>query len=267
MPLTDNPLNAYRGALDAFPLRFGVSSFVWPASYIENVTRLKGIFAEVQLLSYESQEKSPISDDELRQLAALKDGAFSYSLHLPGPSGLTAPGGNGEAAIIKAMEAFAPVGVGNYVLHLEQNGRHDLPLAAKRLERILKTTGVAPEHICVENTIGTPFPPVWDAVKGLGVSICFDIGHHMYEKGNPLAFIDSYGGRIRMCHIHGVADRDHRPLSAMPEETLASVLSAVADCRLAGSVIIENFSVADVAESVRCLVHGANRFFPAPVRA
>lgn len=267
MPFTDNPLNAYRGALDALPVQFGVSSFVWPAGYVENVTRLKGIFAEVQLLSYESQEKSPISDDELRQLAALKDGNFSYSLHLPGPSGLTAPDGNGEAAIIKAIAAFAPVGIGNYVLHLEQNGHHDLPLAAKRLERILKTTGVAPERICVENTVGTPFAPAWDAVKGLGVSICFDIGHEIFEKGDPLAFINTYGGRIRMCHIHGVADRDHRPLSALPEETLTAVLSAVADCKLAGAVIIENFSVTDVVESVRCLVHGASRFFPMLARA
>lgn len=266
MPFADNPLDAYHGALDAFPVRFGVSSFVWPAGYAENVKRLKGVFAEVQLLAYESLDKSPVSDDELRQLAALKDDDFSYSLHLPAPSGLTAPGGGCEAAIIKAIDTFAPAGIGNYVLHMEQNGHFDLPLAAKRLERILKKTGVAPEHICVENTIGTPFAPVWDAVKGLGVSVCFDIGHHLYEKGDPIAFIDAYGHRIRMCHIHGVADRDHRPLSALPEETLTAVLSAVAGCKPAGAVIIENFSVGDVMESVRCLAHGARRFFCDPVK-
>ncbi len=267
MPFAGNPLHAYRGALDAYPVRFGVSSFVWPAGYAENVTRLKGIFAEVQLLAYESQDKSPISGDELRQLAALKDGGFSYSLHLPSPSRLTASGGDGEAVIIKAIETFAPAGIGNYVLHMEQTGCFDLPLAAKRLERILKKTGVAPEHICVENTIGTPFTPVWAAVKGLGVSVCFDIGHHLYEKGDPLAFIDTYGQHIRMCHIHGVAERDHRPLSAIPEETLTAVLAAVADCKPAGAVIIENFSVGDVVESVRCLAHGARRLLPREVRA
>lgn len=267
MPFADNPLTAYRGALDAYPVRFGVSSFVWPASYVENVTRLKGVFAEVQLLAYEPMDTSMISDDELRQLAALKDSTLSYSLHLPIPGGLTMPGGDAEAAIIKTMETFAPAGIGNYVLHLEQNGRHDLPLAAERLERILKTTGVAPERICVENTIGTPFAPAWNAVKGLGVSICFDIGHEIYEKGDPLAFIDAHGHRIRMCHIHGVSDRDHRPLSALPETTLAAILSAVADCKPQGAVIIENFSVPDVVESVRCLALGASRFFPAPVHA
>lgn len=262
MPFADNPLEAYRGALDAYPVRFGVSSFIWPAGYAENAARLKGVFAEVQLLAYEPPDMSPVGDDELRQLAALKDGGFSYSLHLPVPSGITAPGG-GEEAIIKTIKTFAPAGIGNYVLHMEHNGRADLPLAAKRLERILNKTGVAPERICVENTIGTPFAPAWDAVKGLGVSICFDIGHHLYEKQNPLHFIDAYGQRIRMCHIHGVAERDHRPLSAIPEETLAAVLSAVADCRPAGAVIIENFSVGDVAESVRCLAHGARRFITA----
>ena len=266
MPFADNPLDAYKGALDAFPVRFGVSSFVWPAGYAENVKRLKGVFAEVQLLAYEPMERSPVSDDELRQLAALKDDGFSYSLHLPAPSGLTAPGGESEAAIIKVIETFAPAGIGNHVLHMERNGHFDLQLAAKRLERILKKTGVAPEHICVENIIGTPFAPVWEAVKGLGVSICFDIGHHIYEKGQPLAFIDTYGQHIRMCHIHGVADRDHRPLSALPEETLTAVLSAVAECKPAGAVIIENFSVGDVVESVRCLTHGARRFLKEPVQ-
>ncbi len=262
MPFADNPLEAYRGALDAYPVRIGVSSFVWPAGYAENVKRLKGIFAEVQLLAYEPVDTSPVSDDEVRQLAALRDGGLSYSLHLPVPSGLASPGNNAEEAIIKTIRTFAPAGIGSYVLHMEQNRHNDLPLAAARLERILKKTGVSPEHVCVENTIGTPFAPVWEAVERLGVSVCFDIGHHMFEKGDPLDFIDTYGGRIRMCHIHGVAERDHRPLSAIPEETLAAVLSAVADRQPAGAVIIENFSLADVAESVRCLVHGTRHLLP-----
>ncbi len=254
MDINDNPLEKFRGRFDNLGIKVGVSSYVWPAGYSDNVRRLKGIVGEVQLLAYEPMEKSPVSDAEIAILGELKTGGISYSLHLPVPTGMALPGGTPEAAVAGVISRFKPLGIASYVLHVEKNGgTFDTRLAAERIARILQTTGVEPKTMCVENLIGTPFNEVWDSVEDLGVSLCFDIGHLLCEGGDPLSFMEMYGKHMRMAHIHGVAERDHRPLWHIPPELFGNIIKKLAGLKLEGAMIIENFSLEDIAQSLECL--------------
>jgi len=261
MDMNDNPLEKFRGKLGGFGIKVGVSSYVWPAGYSENVRRLSGIVGEVQLLAYEPMEKSPVSDEEIETLGKLKTGGMSYSLHLPAPTGLATPGGRPETAVAGVINRFRPLGICNYVLHVEKNGgAFDAALAAERIAQILDATGVAAETICVENLVGTPYRELWDAVEHTGVSICFDIGHLLYEGGDPMDFMNRYGARIRMAHIHGIADRDHRPLWHIPEELFGDIIGKLVELKPRGAMIIENFSLEDITQSLECLTQRIPHF-------
>lgn len=255
--MIENPLEKFRGRFGQLGLKVGLPSYVWPAGYAENVRRLEGIVDEVQLLAYEPPARSPVPEAELEELLALQANGPAYSLHLPVPSSLAEPGGTGEDDIRAAIEAFGRLNIGSYVLHVEKNGAFQPALAARRLERIIEATGVAPEKICVENLIGTPFAEVWNEMKGLGVSICFDAGHHLCEGKDPLAFMDAYGPHIRMAHLHGVDGRDHRPLRAIPAPRLSAILDGLRALEMPGAVIIENFSLEDMERSLECLAEYA----------
>lgn len=262
MPLNDNPLEQYRGALDGLPLKFGISSYVWPAGYVENVKRLKGVFGEIQLLANEPVGRSPVGMEEIDQLKEYGDGGVTYSLHLPTTCGMAYPGGTAEEDVIQTIMAFKPLDIANSVLHIENGAPGSDPeLAARRLERIIDATGTAPETICVENLVGSPFGPIWEAVAHLGVSICFDAGHLLAEGGDPVVFMRRYEKNIRMAHVHGVADRDHRSLSVLPPETLVALFRALEELAPRGAVVIETYSLPEVVDSVRCITRGAERLF------
>jgi sugar phosphate isomerase/epimerase len=252
--MNDNPLEKFRGSFDGLGFKLGLPSYLWPAGYAENVRRLSGIVDEVQLLAYEPHSISPVPREELDALATLAATGPAYSLHLPVPGGLADEQGNGEADIAGTIEAFRPLAINCYVLHIEgDGGAGGLRRAAQRLERIIGRTGIDEKKICVENLIGIPFAEVWDAVKGLGVSVCFDVGHHLYEGGDPLAFMARYGAHIRMAHLHGVAVSDHQPLSAIPEKLFGNILAGLSALGMAGPAVIENFNLAHMAQSLECL--------------
>ena len=251
-----NSLEVYGGRFSKMGVRLGAPSWVWPGGYAENSRKLKPTFDEIQLTAYEPHGSDSIGADETGELRALKSETFGYSLHLPIPTRLAEREANEpESAIVDTIVAFRDVGVRNYVLHIERSSRgFDVSLAAERLARIIEKTGLSAQSICVENVIGTPFDKVWEAVKTLGVSICFDTGHWTVEGGRPVEFLEKYGQKIRMAHIHGVVElRDHLPLTYIPEKTLREIVSGLAEIPIAGAVIIENFSVEYMAQSLECL--------------
>jgi len=245
----DNPLTLFADCIKSIPLKIGAPSFVFPTGYAANVELLGGIFDEIQLLILEPFEKSPLDENELSALERLKNNGISYSVHLPVPSGIAHKNENGVKSVINIIKTFMPIGIGNFVLHLENS---ELRLAAERIKTVLDKTGLEPERICVEN-LHTGFEGVWENVESTGVSICFDAGHLLFKGGDPAAFMESYSGRIRMAHIHGTDVKDHRPLNAMPVGMLEIILQKFIDIKLPGAVIIENYSVDEMMQSLRCL--------------
>ena len=251
----DNPLTTFAECIKSIPLKIGAPSFVFPAGYAANVELLGGIFDEIQLLILEPFENSPLDEDELPALERLQNNGISYSVHLPVPGGIAHKNENNVTSLINIIKTFMPIGVENFVLHVENS---DPGLAAERIKTVLDKTGLEPERICVEN-LHTGFEEVWENVESTGVSICFDAGHLLFTGGNPIEFIEQYGGRIRMAHIHGTDVTDHRPLNAMPGGMLEKILQNFIDIRLPGAVIIENYSVPEMMQSLACLCDAAGK--------
>jgi sugar phosphate isomerase/epimerase len=156
------------------------------------------------------------------------------------------------------MKKFEPVGVENYILHVENSSGTSGTDIARRMKEIVERSGVGAERICVEN-LQEGFDEVWERVEPAGVSICFDVGHLLFAGGDPMDFIDRYGGRIRMAHIHGADVKDHRPLSAMPKGLLEKILGRFMELKLPGAVIIENYSVEEMRQSLSCLSEAAGK--------
>ncbi len=244
-----NPLTLFAECIKSMPLKIGAPSFVFPAGYAANVELLGKTFDEIQLLILEPFENSPLDENELPALERFKKSGISYSVHLPVPSGIAHENENGKESIINIIKTFLPIGVENFVLHVENSKPN---LAAQRIKMVLDETGVEPEKICVEN-LHTGFEGVWENVESTGVSICFDAGHLLFTGGNPIEFIERHGGRIRMAHIHGTDVTDHRPLNAMPGGMLENILQKFIDIKLPGAVIIENYSVPEMMQSLHCL--------------
>ena len=255
----DNPLMPFADCINSIPLKIGAPSFVFPADYSENVELLAGLFDEIQLLILEPFENSPLDGNELTSLERLKESGIRYSVHLPIPSNIADKNENGMNSIINIVKTFMPLGVENFILHVENSAQTSEPgIAAQRINEILHTTGLEPEKLCVEN-LHRGFKDVWEDMESTGVSICFDVGHLLYMGGNPLEFIERYGDRIRMAHIHGTDLKDHRPLNAMPDGMLEKILQKFIDIKLPGALIIENYSVDEMMQSLRCLCDASGK--------
>jgi hypothetical protein len=253
--MENNPLKKFEGRFDRLGFRLGAPSWVWRGTYAENARMLKPLFKEVQIAAYEPHSISPVTAGELDSLDALNSPEFGYSLHLPTPTELSMPGGKPEIPIVETIKAFQKVAPANHVLHIEKPGRGwDPGLVRERVAGIIESSALRPEQICVENIISTRFDEVWPAVAGLGVSVCFDVGHCVFDGGDPFKFIDAFYEKIRMAHIHGVdGNRDHLPLSAMPTETLSALMARFAEMKMDGPVVIENFSLESMLASLEHL--------------
>ena len=255
----DNPLTPFADCIDSIPLKIGAPSFVFAAGYAENVELLGSVFDEIQLLILEPFENSPLGKNELAALERLKNDRLTYSVHLPVPSGIAQKNERGIKSVINIIKTFMPLGVESFILHVENSAENsETGLAAKRINEILETTSLEPETLCVEN-LHRGFDEVWEQVEGSGVSICFDVGHLLYMGGDPIEFIDIYGDRIRMAHIHGADAKDHRPLNAMPGGMLEKTLQKFIEIKMPGAVIIENYSVDEMRYSLACLCNVADK--------
>ena len=268
----DNPLTKFAACIDDIPIRIGAPSFVFTAGYAENVALLRPVFDEIQLLIFEPIDRSPIDTAELEAIRALKSENLTYSVHLPienhidgknkdGPSrrsgALAAHAG--VKIVTDVIRTFEPIGVENYILHAEILLTGSEPAnAAQRISEIVELTGVPVEKLCVEN-LHTGFERQWEQLERTGVSICFDVGHLLFTGGDPMEFIDRYGDRIRMAHCHGVDGTDHRPLNAMADGLLERIIERFMDIKMPGAMIIENHSVDEMIESLRCLCNTAKK--------
>lgn len=247
--IPENPLSQYAEAVESLPVRIGAPSYIWPGGYSFNIGLLSPVFSEIQLLVLESLETSPIDMAEVELLKQYSDGGLNYSVHLPVPSGLTDPSCDPVIPILKIIEALKPLNVSNYVLHIDWEDGVDAEMVKKRLLEISEKGGIAIEELCVEN-IDSTFDKVWEMVGETGLSICCDVGHLIHAGEDPLLFIGKYKNNIRMAHIHGSGKKDHIPLTGIDKKILADIICRFAEMKIAGPVIIENYSVDEMQSSL-----------------
>jgi hypothetical protein len=72
---------SYKGV---YPFKIGTTSFIYPASYTQNVTMLAPYVDEIELLLFESAPDSLPSIHEIKKLLSLsKEFDLTYNVHLP----------------------------------------------------------------------------------------------------------------------------------------------------------------------------------------
>ncbi|MEW5736704.1 MAG: cobamide remodeling phosphodiesterase CbiR, partial [Thermodesulfobacteriota bacterium] len=237
------------------------------AGILENVRYLAGLVDDVELLIFESDEISPIpSAAEVRELSRIaRDNGLTYTVHLPLDLWLGAADEAERSAsagkVRRIVERMAPAEPFAYVCHLNGDRPGPVPSAhpdrwagqcRRSLEEIVRS--VAPQRICVE-TLDYPFPFAEGPVRGLDLGVCLDAGHCRLHGYSAQEIIRDHGPRIRVMHLHGVADgRDHRPLSCMDTEELAFLSSwAGGDATVPRVLTMEVFSRASFEQSLRSM--------------
>lgn len=246
-----------------YPFRTGTTSFIYAAGYTENVARLGPYVDEIEILMFESGAGSRPTQALVQDLASLgQDFALSYNIHLPTDLELTHPDRSRRRKACQILQVFItslmPLDPSVYVLHLPPpdgiRGGRDLSawqnIAAETLREIGQT-GLPGRRLALENLF---FDYDWlgPLIREHDLSVCLDTGHLALCSGDLEAFLDQYGPRIAIGHLHGLCDgQDHRALTGLPDVYQAPLTTWLKG--FSGSVSLEVFALEPLLESLTCL--------------
>lgn len=220
-----------------FPFRLGATSFVIPADIVPNVECLAACVDDVEILVMESDELAALPSGPavaaLRTLAS--DHGLTYTIHLPLDidPGCAHEGDRRRSVgkIVRAAQAVSALTPFAHILHLPLPGWRTTTEADRRtwrqslarsVQEIL-AQGLEARTLCIE-TLDYPFEWIADLIADQGLSVCVDVGHLLLEGRDVPACLERYWSRLRVLHLHGVADgKDHRSVSHL-DQGLLSVL-------------------------------------------
>ncbi len=249
------------------PFKVGATSYVLPDHILPNVEYLGPIVDDVELVLFETDEygsnlPGPAEIARLLELAAEHD--LSYTVHLPLDLRLGEDGGLDHVSLIKAqrvIEATQGLRPWAYTLHLDARMLPQDPSAEaladwqERSARALTSLYPSvddPALLSIENLEAWDpefFAPVLDA---LPVSRVIDVGHFWLRDADPLAHMERWLHRTRIIHLHGIAERDHASLQAVPAGRLDPVVESLLE-GFQGVVTLEVFSLEDLTSSLQAL--------------
>lgn len=249
---------SYKGL---FPFRICAPSFIYPATWSENVKLLAPYLDEVELLFLETRFPdsfpSPTEIESLRRISETH--AVTYNIHLPTDISLGATGRVPQEVAVdafkKAMELSEPLCPSTYTLHLpfDEASREKATIQTwqtriiGQLGKIL-SYGIPSGKISIE-TLDYPFDWVADIIADLNLGVCMDVGHLIVHGKDIADFYDRFQSRIDIIHLHGVQDRiDHLALSphTMPQkQTIIEILSTFDK-----TLSLEVFSYRDLSASL-----------------
>jgi len=252
--------------------RIGTTSFVFPASWIENVRRLARRVEDIEILVFERPERAGPSPAEIEEIAALgRAQGLTFSVHAPLDLALASPDPAQRAdsieAVLRTARLTAPLSPHTLVVHLEPAAgglggpslsrppQHDdwRRRAASSLEALL-AGGLSPGAICLENPDGG-FGAAEPLLDELGLSAALDLGH-LARDGVPFdAMLARHLSRARLIHLHGTepGGRDHRSLRHYPRAEALRLLRALAGAGWAGVLTLEVFRQDDLEDSLQVL--------------
>ena len=243
--------------------RLGVTSYVYPADVLTNVTALAGRVADIELVYFESRDASnmPTAADisALRGIAATHD--LTFTVHLPTdiPLGCGASIERDLAVsrALKLIELTASLRPHSYILHLDGISASDHAARVREwqgeiLPRLRRIVAAAPavSPVCVEN-LDYPFAwcdPLLDAVQ---CGVCTDAGHLWETGADWRQHLVRYLPRTRVIHLYGPNGSIHQALNNVPREQTAAFLSSLG--RFAGVLTLETFGYDDTRLSVEAL--------------
>ncbi len=251
---------SYRGF---YPFKLSVPSFVYPASWADNVRALGPFVDEIELLLLESGPENLPSATQIDELERLADTLeLTYNVHLPTD---IFPGHSNSFirrraidALRRVLDLVGPLGPSTCTLHLTPSA--DIQTADQiaswrdrlneDLEQIL-SNGFLPEQISVENLF-YPFDWSEPVITGLGLFVCMDVGHLMVSGMDAGRFFEEWRHRISIMHLHGVnGNQDHLNLDRLNPAQMETVLKMLT--RYRGTVSIEVFSLAGLSSSLAVL--------------
>jgi sugar phosphate isomerase/epimerase len=252
------------GIKGRFPFRAGATSYVLEADMLTNVKHLAGRVDDIELLVFESDAMAELPDPamlhELDRIA--RPESLTYTVHLPLDIRLGAADPEVRsrsvekcAHTIERMRIVNPVA---WILHCDRQAPGDKALPdhewagyTEQSLRALLASGIEPETVCVETLDGN-FPLLEPMIRKSGVSVCFDIGHLILYGLDIFGYLERFGDRARVVHLHGVVDgKDHRSLNGVPRMVLEKVVSTRTEITGNPRVMtMELFNAGDFEESL-----------------
>ncbi|HEY9525893.1 MAG TPA: cobamide remodeling phosphodiesterase CbiR, partial [Anaerolineales bacterium] len=116
--------------------------------------------------------------------------------------------------------------------------------SVRALEIVSQWAG-GPDKLAVENLETYPLDFIQPVLDRIPVSRCVDIGHLWLDGHDPIPYLQAALPRVRVIHLHGIAERDHRSLAFMPQELIRA--------RYEGVLTLEIFSEEDFFSSLEVI--------------
>jgi sugar phosphate isomerase/epimerase len=255
------------------PYRIGTTSFVHPAGWLENATRLAGRVADVELLLFEPPAPGNVpSAGEVDALARLgRETGLGYTVHAPLGLALASEDPARRRAAVEAVsrtvELTAPLAPHAVIVHLAPGEREGdgLPEDAAAFRRraaesltavqgAARRAGLDPGALCLE-TLEYDFALAEPVVEALGLSVALDVGHLARDGVAFDAVVARNLGRARVVQWHGTepGGRDHRSLRHYPREDGRRLLRTLRAAAWAGVLTLEVFRADDLHDSLAVL--------------
>jgi sugar phosphate isomerase/epimerase len=250
------------------PFRLGTTSYIIPDDILPNVCYLVDKVDDIELVLFEVDDgpnNLPSAEvvSELARLAKIHQ--LTYTVHLPLDLKLASGGAEQSVSLQKArrvIDCTCELNPWAYVLHLDARQVKDQPSSAvmsrwqeqsaQALEIVAGWTGSMP-RLAVENLEGYPPDTNLPVLERSGASACLDIGHLWLDGHNPLEHLIKMLPVTRVIHIHGIKERDHRSLAAMPADKLDAIFSYLLAQDYNGVLTLEVFSEADFISSLAAI--------------
>lgn len=251
-----------------YPFRLGTTSYIIPDDILPNARYLAENVRDIELILFEVDDgpnnlPSPEVIDELSQIARRHE--LTYTVHLPLDLKLGDDSSEYDQSLIKAkrvIECTRGLDPWAYVLHLDGKSvrtsmdkdliRRWQSQSVHALEIVSEWAG-SPEKLAVENLETYTLDFIQPVLDRIPVSRCVDVGHLWLDGHDPIPYLQAALPHTRVIHMHGIAERDHRSLSFMPQEKVRAVWDELIRMNYEGVLTLEIFSEEDFLSSMEVI--------------
>ena len=250
------------------PFRLGTTSYIIPDDILPNARYLAGKVKDIELILFEVDDgpnnlPPPEVIEELSQIADEHD--MTFTVHLPLDLKLGDDGSTQDQSLVKAkrvIDCIRGLNPWAYVLHLDGKAvrtstdteaiKQWQANSVRALDIVSGWAGGV-EKLAVENLETYPLDFIQPVLDQIPVSRCVDIGHLWLDGHDPIPYLQAALPRVRVIHIHGLAERDHRSLAFMPQEKVRVVWDELIRAQYAGVLTLEIFSEDDFISSMEVI--------------
>jgi sugar phosphate isomerase/epimerase len=248
-----------------YPFRLGTTSYIVPDDILPNARYLAGKVRDMELILFEVDNgpNNLPSSEVMHELSTIaQDNDLTYTVHLPLDLKLGEDGSERDQSLVKArrvIDCTCGLDPWAYVLHLDGKAVRtstDAGLIKRwqdhsvRALEIVSGWAGSPSKLAVENLETYPLDFIQPVLDRIPVSRCVDVGHLWLDGHDPIPYLQAALPRTRVIHMHGIAERDHRSLSFMPQEKVSVVWNELVRMKYDGVLTLEIFSEEDFLSSL-----------------